>query len=262
MASRHIERVNFRSLLENGNKPVGTILQLPSEELVEILGYAGMEYIVIDTEHCPSSHKQVVAMIRAAESVGMAAMVRVPCVEDEDSIKKALDGGAAGLLIPNISTPEQARLAVEYTRFAPVGNRGACPYVRANWFGGEDLSTFYDRSNQHVFITLLVEGSEGVKNLPEIMKVEGIDAINIGTVDLSVNLGIPGQTNHPSIKKALKDAAVMANENGKLMGYFCMAPEEAVEVRDWVGIGFYLCPIPEMILREQYLKIIDQIKNA
>ena len=173
---RHIERKDFHSLLEGGRRPVGTILQIPSEELVEILGYAGMDYIVLDMEHCPMSSAKIVSMIRAAEAVGIVPLVRVPYVEDEDSIKKALDAGAAGLFIPNISTPEQARLAVQYARFAPIGNRGACPYTRANWFGGDDVTSFYERSNKRTFIALLVEGSEGIENLPEIAKVDGIDA--------------------------------------------------------------------------------------
>ena len=84
---RHIERKNFHSLLEGGRRPVGTILQIPSEELVEILGYAGMDYIVLDMEHCPMSSAKIVSMIRAAEAVGIVPLVRVPYVEDEDSIK-------------------------------------------------------------------------------------------------------------------------------------------------------------------------------
>lgn len=172
---RHIERNDFHSLLESGRRPVETILQIPSEELVEILGYAGMDYIVLDMEHCPMSSAKIVSMIRAAEAVGIVPLVRVPYVEDEDSIKKALDAGAAGLFIPNISTPEQARLAVQYARFAPIGNRGACPYTRANWFGGDDVTSFYERSNKRTFIALLVEGSEGIENLPELAKVEGMD---------------------------------------------------------------------------------------
>lgn len=259
---RHIERKDFHSLLEGGRRPVGTILQIPSEELVEILGYAGMDYIVLDMEHCPMSSAKIVSMIRAAEAVGIVPLVRVPYVEDEDSIKKALDAGAAGLFIPNISTPEQARLAVQYARFAPIGNRGACPYTRANWFGGDDVTSFYERSNKRTFIALLVEGSEGIENLPEIAKVDGIDAINVGTVDLAVNIGIPGQLNHPNIKNAIKKAAELAAENGKTLAYFCFDPHNAEEVRDWNGVGFYLCTIPESILLNSYEAIIDTIKNC
>lgn len=258
---RHIERKNFHSLLEGGHRPVGTILQIPSEELVEILGYAGMDYIVLDMEHCPMSHAKIVSMIRAAEAVGIAPLVRVPYVEDEDSIKKALDAGAAGLFIPNISTPEQARLAVRYARFAPVGNRGACPYTRANWFGGDDVASFYERSNWRTFIALLIEGSEGIANLPEIAKVEGIDAINVGTVDLAVNLGIPGQLTHPAIKNAIKKAAALAAENGKTLAYFCFNPNDAEEVKSWPGVGFYLCTIPETVLLNSYEKTINTIKE-
>lgn len=84
------------------------------------------------------------------------------------------------------------------------------------------------------------------------MKVEGVDAINIGDVDLSVSLGIPGQTSHPLIQDANKKAAKMAKDNNKLYGYFCNAPEDARKVKDWEGIGFFLCSIPEQILIPQY----------
>lgn len=258
---RHIERADFKSLFVGGNTPVGTILQIPSEELVEILGYAGLDYIVFDMEHCPSSHLKIVSLIRAAEAVGLVPLVRVPCAEDEDSIKKALDGGAAGLLVPNISTPEQAELVVKYAKFPPTGNRGACPYTRANWFGGDDTDTFYERSNQRTFIALLVEGAEGIRNLPEIMKVGKVDAISIGNVDLSVSLGIPGQTDHSLIQDANKKAAKMAKDNEKLYCYFCNNPEEARKVKDWEGLGFFLCSIPEQILIPQYENIVKTIKG-
>ena len=252
---------SFRELLHAEHRPIGTILQLPSEELVEILGHAGVEFLTMDTEHCPMSHAKIVSMIRTAEAAGVVPMVRVPDVSDEDSIKKALDGGAAGVLVPNISTAEQARLAVRYGKYAPMGNRGACPYVRANSFGGGDCANYYERANAYTSINLLVEGPEGVQNLPEIVKVEGIDSIQIGAVDLSVSLGIPGQTNHPLVRKAIQDAGCLAAENGKVIGFFCSEPEDVSEVRGWEGIGYYLCPIPEAVLHERYRSIVKTMNR-
>lgn len=258
----HIVRKSFFELFENGNCPIGTILQLPSEELVEILGYAGMDYIILDMEHCPSSHAKIVSLIRAAEAVGLVPLVRVPCAEDEDSIKKALDAGAAGLLVPNISTPEQAALAVRYSHFAPEGNRGACPYVRANWFGAEDKSSFYERSNARTFLALLVEGEEGVKNIDNIIRVPGIDAVSIGSVDLAVSLGIPGQVGHPKILETVKNVAAMAADNGVMMSHLCMTVEEAQMVMRWRGMGFLMSTIPEAVILEYYDKLIAGMKKT
>ena len=253
-------KTSMRNMIHKERK-IGTILQIPSEEVAEMLGHAGLEFIVLDMEHCPMSHRKIVSMIRACEAADTIPFVRVPDVTDEDSIKKALDAGASGILVPNVETAEQAELAVHYGKYAPMGKRGACPYVRANWFGGEDCGAYFEKANQETMIMLLVEGPEGVKNLPEIMRVEGVDVIQIGTVDLAVALGIPGQTNHPSVRRVLRQAAELAAENGKQLSYYCGTPEEVKEVRDWPGIGLYLCPIPETILHGTYQKMVTQMQE-
>lgn len=252
---------SFKSISAPGKKNIGTILQLPSEELAEILGHAGLELIVLDMEHCPSSHSKIVSLIRACEAADTLPFVRVPDVTDEDSIKKSLDAGAAGILVPNISSVEQAKKAVEYGKFAPVGKRGACPYVRANWFGGEDCGAYYEKANQETTIMLLVEGPEGIANLPEIVKVEGVDVIQIGAVDLSVALGVPGQTAHPKVKAAIRQAAELAAENGKILSFYCDDAESAAEVKDWPGIGIFLLPIPEAVLNREYGKLICAVRE-
>lgn len=251
----------FKELLATGRKFIGTMMQLPSEELVEILGYAGLEFLVMDMEHCPMSHAKILSMIRTAEAAGVVPLVRVPDVTDEDSIKKSLDCGAAGVLVPNVSTAEQARLAVRYGKYAPAGRRGACPFVRANFFGGGGCGAYYGIANERTSILLLVEGPDGIENLPEIMKVEGVDAINIGAVDLSVQLGIPGQTGHPLVMDAIRKAAALAAENGKVIGFFCNKAEDVSIAKDWKGVGYYFCPIPEIVLFERYRSIIEAMNK-
>ena len=111
---------SFKDLMQPGKKNIGTILQVPSEELAEMLGHAGLELIILDMEHCPMTPPKIVSMVRACESVGALPFVRVPDVTDEDAIKKSLDAGACGILVPNIENADQARKAVEYGKFAPV----------------------------------------------------------------------------------------------------------------------------------------------
>lgn len=252
---------SFKSIAIPGKKNLGTILQLPSEELAEILGHAGLELIVLDMEHCPSSHERIVSLIRACEATDTLPFVRVPDVTDEDSIKKSLDAGAAGILVPNIESVAQAEKAVEYGKYAPLGKRGACPFVRANWFGEEDRGKYYSKANEETTIMLLVEGPNGVAALPEIAKVKGVDVIQIGAVDLSVALGVPGQTTHPKVMEAIRKAGELAAQNGKILSFYCDDAASAKEVMDWPGIGIYLLPIPEDVLYKQYSSLIRDIKD-
>ena len=256
-----IMKKSFGSVTASGRKALGTILQLPSEELAEILGYAGLDLIILDMEHCPSDHGKIVSLVRACEAADTLPFVRVPDVTDEDSIKKALDAGAAGILVPNVESVSQARQAVEYGKFAPMGKRGACPFVRANRFGQDDRSSYYEKANEETTIMILVEGPEGVKTLPEIMKVEGVDVVQIGAVDLSVALGVPGQTTHPKVREAIKQAAALAAENGKILSFYCDDSSDAEKVKDWPGIGIYLLPIPEDVLYKQYGGMLEELKK-
>lgn len=251
----------LKSIMSPGKKILGTILQLPSEELAEILGYAGLDIIVLDMEHCPTTPGKLVSLIRACEAADVLPFVRVPDVTDEDSIKKALDAGAGGIVVPNVDSVEQARKAVEYGKFAPIGNRGACPFVRANRFGQKDRSKYYEEANRETAIMVLVEGIEGVKALPEIAKVEGIDALQIGAVDLSVAMGVPGQTTHPKVKEAIRQAAQIAADNGKTICFYCDDVASAQEVKDWPGVGIYILPVVEDVLGTQYGNMIKQIRE-
>lgn len=252
---------SFKSIAASGKKCLGTILQLPSEELAEMLGYVGLELIILDMEHCPSSHGRIVSLIRACEAADTLPFVRVPDVGDEDSIKKALDAGAAGILVPNIESLEQAKKAVEYSKFAPIGKRGACPYVRANSFGQENHSEYYEKANRDTTVMLLIEGPGGIAALPDIIKVDGVDVVQIGAVDLSVALGVPGQTAHPEVMKAIRAAGELAAENGKILSFYCDDAAAAESVKDWPGIGIYLLPIPEDVLFKQYSGLVRNIRK-
>lgn len=244
---------NFRDLLKCDRKFAGTILQFYSPECIEIIAAAGYDYIIIDNEHSCATYEQTINMLRTADSVGIPAMIRIPEIS-EDRIKKALDMGFSAIRIPTVSTVEQAETIVKYAKFPPIGERGACPFVRANAYGAGGGKEYYSRANEELVIAVNIEGAEGVKNMEKIIAVEGIDIINVGRVDLAVSLGIPGQTSHPLVEKAIRDVSELCMKYGKCSGTYIDEPEQAANYKDCPGITHFLTKTPEVILLEQYRK--------
>ena len=251
----------YRELAASGEMLTGVILQLPSEALAEILAHAGVDVIILDTEHSPTGYEKLVSLIRACETFGALAFVRVPSARDEAAIKRALDAGAGGIMIPNVDTAEDARRAVEYAKFPPLGRRGACPFVRANAYGGEDRTDFYAKANAETAIILLVESPEGIRNLPEIVKVEGADMLQIGTVDLAVAMGLPGQTEHPEIMEALHRTAALCAEHGRHMAWYCGDAVSAAALRETPGVGMLVLPFPEIAIHDYYAALNRMMKG-
>jgi 4-hydroxy-2-oxoheptanedioate aldolase len=117
---------------------------------------------------------------------------------------KALDTGAAGFVYPGVTTAEDAQEAVSSSLYPPEGTRGACPFVRASGHSSKDWKSFAQRSNRDLVRIILVEGTEGIENLSEIVSVEGVDVIMMGPFDLSVALGVGGEVEHPAVKSLRK----------------------------------------------------------
>ena len=206
--------VTFRDLLEQKRKFIGTYIMFPCDTELEIVEYAGVDFVNIDLEHERLTFTDIMPMIRTCEAVGLATMIRVPGL-DEQAIKKALDMGASAIKIPGVETAEQARQAVSFCKYPPDGVRGACPFVRGNQYATGDRTACYAKANREVVVSVIIEGIEGVKNMEEIIAVPGIDCVSVGNVDLSVALGVPGQVFHPSVMQAVLDVADIARSTGR-----------------------------------------------
>ena len=222
----------FLELKESGRSFIGTGIMIPAAEMVEIAGYAKFDFVIIDEEHTQFESETSIGLVRAAEAADIIPIIRVPEVS-EVYLKKALDTGASAVVVPNISDKESAEKAVFYSRFAPVGGRGACPGVRANQFGKGDNS-YYENANRDVAIIALIEGAKGIENFDEIIDVKGIDAIYIGPVDLSVSLGLRGDVYHPRVIEAMELLIGKAQKKGHIVGTYCTEIEDA---KKWIGKG-------------------------
>ncbi|WP_246858703.1 HpcH/HpaI aldolase/citrate lyase family protein [Citricoccus sp. SGAir0253] len=218
-------------------------VQTNSPELVEMVGLAGYDHVMIDWEHGSFGTDAVVSMIRAAEAVGLTPLVRVPANE-EVWIKRVLDAGALGIVVPHVATPGQARAAVSaarYTRNRGQGARGACPSVRAAGHLTADWREFAQWSDENVFVAVAVESQEGVDALEEILSVEGIDALFLGSFDLAHEMGHFGDNSAPEVAREIDrivDAARRASVPLFATLYRGSTLEDARQDFDrWIGAG-------------------------
>jgi len=189
----------LRKRLLSGECLLGTFLRIKSPELVEIMGYAGFDFVIIDCEHGAIGIESLTHLVRAAESAGISPLVRVACNRDID-IFKALDAGAEGILIPRVGSVAEAERAVAAAKFAPEGKRGACPRVRAAHYTATASDAYFAGSNETTCLIVLIESPEGAAAVPDILQVKGIDAILVGASDLSHAAGVPGQLDHPLVQ--------------------------------------------------------------
>ena len=190
-----MKKNNLKEVLKEGKNGFGTFLKFTDPAVVEIMGFAGFDFVIIDQEHGPISLQSAQNMLRAAESANITPVIRVTD-NAETLILRALDIGAQGIEIPQINTKSDALRAVKAVKYSPQGQRGLCRYVRAADYSSMDRYKYFKYASQETMIIAHIEGVEGINNLEEILSVAGIDVIFIGPYDLSQSLGIPGQINH------------------------------------------------------------------
>ena len=250
--------ISFHDLLKEKKPFLGTFIQSGSPEFLEASAYAGFRFAAIDLEHAYYGTEVLIHMIRAGEAAGLSVLARVPSL-DAGWIKKSLDMGAAGIIIPNIDTAEQAAEAVRLCRFTPDGIRGACPGVRANRYGAGGPE-YYAEANQNIAIIPLIESPEGVKNFDSILHTDGIASVFLGPVDLSVSLGFHGDLNALEVKTMLLDMVRKASSAGIPVGALGLDPGFIQELFS-AGLNYLAYGI-DTILMYQKCKEISSLLSS
>ena len=247
----------FKEILHSGQRLLGCFLQLPCLEVAEIYSNAGFDFLIIDNEHSVMDIPFSLNMIRAIAAVGGLSVIRTPDCE-ETTIKKTLDTGVDGIVLPGISSLAMMSKSMGFAKYAPLGNRGACPCVRANKYGEGDTS-FYSCANKKTAVIVQIEGKSALDELEAILAVEGLDGIIMGPVDLSMSLGVPGELNHPKVEQALQDILAISGEKKIATGIFCMDLEET---KKWFarGVNFVLYGIDSMFIRQHAYDTVKTLK--
>jgi 4-hydroxy-2-oxoheptanedioate aldolase len=203
----------LKTRLRAGQKSFGTWLQSASPPFAEMAAVAGFDFIIMDEEHGTGELQHAIDMMRAAACTDTTVVVRVPSSEPT-YLRRLVDAGAEGLLVPMVESAEQARAIVEAVRFPPRGKRGnAFDATRSSSFGL--VPDYYSRADDNLLIMVQIETQAGVDNAREIADVDGVDAIFIGPTDLSGSIGLPGQTGAPEVVAQIERAMAAARAAGK-----------------------------------------------
>lgn len=209
---------NFREKIKNEKCVYGPFMKTSDPMFVEAAGLAGFDFVILDTEHGPVEIENQQNNIRAAEARNLVPIIRLKD-KAENTIGRALDIGAHGIQVPQIKTAQEAMDVIKYAKFYPYGMRGVCRFVRAADYSAMDRFEYFESSND-ILIILQLEGIDAIKNIDEILKVDGVDILFIGPYDLSQSLGFPGQVNNPRVVDAMKIIVEKAKKAGKVIGCF------------------------------------------
>lgn len=218
----------------SGGTAYGVFCNFYSPAIAELIGHIGFDFVLIDAEHGPAGVESCENMVRAAESVGVAPFIRV-AVNLRQNILRYLDIGALGVQLPMISNAAEARAVVEATRYPPQGRRGLAGMRAADYGLTIPLKDYVVKANQELLVVSQVETLEGVKNLDEMLAVEGIDVFFIGPTDLSSSMGYPGQANQPEVRAMIEKLVSRIRAAGKPAGTVAYSLEALARAKE---LGF------------------------
>jgi 4-hydroxy-2-oxoheptanedioate aldolase len=211
--------MSLKRRLNTGELVMATMVnEMRTPTLPTILSAAGLDSFVIDMEHGTHDWSDMAALVGVARGLGLHAIVRIPEIRRE-TVLKPLDAGAAGILVPMVSTPEEARQIVQWAKYPPAGGRGVSLRRGHNDFRSRDLGTYLGEANDSTAVIIQIETAQSVDGIEELVRVEGVDCVFIGPNDLSVALGVPGQLDSDVMREACERIIDAARENGVAVGY-------------------------------------------
>jgi len=225
----------FKKVVAAGGIPIGHMIwEFGTRGIAKLLESADLDFVLIDMEHSEFDTDRVADLLAWFKATDIAPFVRVPsCLYH--FIARVVDGGALGVMIPNMETAEQARLAVDAVKYAPMGKRGVGLGGAHTDYRNPDPVAYFNRSNENTTILAQIESPTGLANLEAIAETPGIDVLWVGHFDLSQAMGIPGQFQNPAFLNALEKVVATARKYHKLAG----AQPGSLEMADqWRKMGF------------------------
>lgn len=216
-----------------GKVMLGIGANIGSSLTVEMIGAAGFDWTWIDCEHGAGDYSELIPQIQAASIYNAPAIVRIAWNE-APRFKRVLDLGAAGIMIPYVTSAQEAKLAAEAMRYPPEGIRGVARFNRACGFG-QNFDEYFKQANENLLTAVQIETMESVAHAEEIAAVKGVDVLFIGPLDLSVNMNRVSQFEHPEFLEAMDKVAAACKRNGKAAGI--LVPKLDY-LESWIAKGF------------------------
>ncbi|QRF61328.1 HpcH/HpaI aldolase/citrate lyase family protein [Variovorax paradoxus] len=231
-------------MLRSGKRLRGVFNALPSPAIVEMCGYAGFDFVILDNEHGSANLETTEHMLRAARASGIATAVR--CLRHD--ISRVLDMGAGGVQIPMVGSAEEARDLVQQVRYPGVGRRGSAFSPRAAGYGAFPGAAHTTRSNEGIALIVMVETPEAVEQAAEIAAVDGVDAVFVGPNDLSHAMGFGNDWKAPEVEAKIEQALRAVSGVGQCAGVIALTPEDEDKYGAW-GARYFASVTTSLITR-------------
>jgi 2-dehydro-3-deoxyglucarate aldolase len=213
---------NLKTKLKERQTTIGSWITLAHPAIAEIMAKAGFDWLAVDMEHSVITIREAEELIRVIDLCDVVPLVRLSA-NDPVQIKRVMDAGAHGVIVPMVNSAAEAEQAVLAVRYPPQGARGV-GLARAQGYGAS-FDRYLDWVNREVVVIVQVERIEAVNNLEAILAVEGVDSFIVGPYDLSGSLGVPGQFDHPLMKEAMQRIETVGAASGKSLGIHVIEPK-------------------------------------
>ena len=217
-------QMTLKTRLKSRKPAIGSWITLAHPSIAEILARAGFSWIGVDLEHSSITIREAEELIRVIELCGCAPLVRLTS-NDSDQIKRVMDAGAHGIIVPMVNSREDAERAVSAVRYPPKGTRGVA-LARAQGYGNS-FKEYKKWLTKEAVVIAMIEHVDGVGNAEEILSVDGIDGYFMGPYDLSASLGIAGKISDARVQRAMKKVKAIAKKLRKPGGLHVVEPNPA-----------------------------------
>jgi len=217
-----MRKSDLKQKITSGQLSIGSWITLGNTAIGEILSNSGYDWLVVDLEHSMISMEQAGELIRAIDLSGVAPLVRLTS-NSEQQVKRIMDAGSHGIVVPMVNTREEAERAVASTRYGPQGSRGV-GLARAQAYGAE-FGEYLDWQKNEPIVIVQIEHEKALANLEDIFSTQGVDGFIIGPYDLSCSMSIPGEFDHPDFKKAVDYIRSTGQKMGCTSGLHIVEPD-------------------------------------
>jgi len=247
--------VSLREALTGTKPAIGGWCVIPGSFTAEIMASAGFDWVCVDVQHGLIGYQEMLVMLQAVAVVGVPSIVRVPW-NDPGWIMKALDAGAAGVIVPMVNSPAEAAAAVGACRYPPDGYRSWGP-TRAS-LGVPDYSP--ELANRSVICAVMVETVAALEQLAEIVSVPGVDAVFIGPSDFALSMGFGPRTDEPEHRRLLEGVPAVCRDHGVVAGIACGSAELLARWRQ-AGYTMLAAPSDLVTLRRATAEVLDSVRR-
>ena len=247
------ERIaQFAKRLADGEPIIGTFLKTPSAVVCEVMGLTALDVCCLDAEHAPFGRLEIDACVSQLRHADMPSLVRV-ANDSSTEIRNALDAGATGILVPHVTSAEQARQIVAAAQFGE-GGRGYAGSTRAARFTTKPMPDHLAASAAETTVVLQIEDLAALDQVDEIAQVEGVHALFVGRVDLAVAMG--AGVSAPPVMEAVQNICAIAQRHQRAVGMFTPSMDELPDWRQW-GANFFLLNSDQGFLLQGAARLVD-----